>query len=63
MSWWTFHKENLIALGIGLALIGAGIGLFYSGWLVSLAVFPLPIIGVLVIGGAIYRIIRSQKGD
>lgn len=63
MSWLSFHKENLIALAIGFAFIAGGIGLFYSGWVVSLGLFPLPLLGVGVIGFAIYRLIRGQKGD
>jgi hypothetical protein len=63
MSWFAFHKENLIAIGIGLAFIAAGLGLFYSGLLVSFGIFPLPIIGALIILFAVYRIIRGQKGD
>ncbi len=62
-NWFTFHKENLIALAIGLAFIAAGLGLFYFGLLASLGILPLPIIGVLIILFAVYRIIRGQKGD
>ena len=63
MSWFAFHKENLIAIGIGLTFIVAGLGLFYSGLLVALGILPLPIIGALIILFAVYRIIRGQKGD
>jgi len=62
-NWFAFHKENLIALAIGLAFIAAGLALFYFGLLASLGVFPLPIIGALIILFALYRIIRGQKGD
>lgn len=62
-NWFAFHKENFIALAIGLAFIAAGLALFYSGLLVSLGILPLPIIGVLIILFAVYRIIRGQKGD
>ena len=63
MNWLSFHKENLIAIGIGLALISVGVGLLLAGWVVSFGTLPLPILGVGVIIFALYRIIRGQKGD
>ena len=58
----SFHKENLIAVAIGLALIAGGLALFLSGWVVALGLIPLPILGGLVIAGAVYRIVTHQKG-
>lgn len=62
-NWFAYHKENLIALSIGLAFIGAGLGLFYFRLLGFLGFVPLPILGVLIILFALYRIIRGQKGN
>jgi uncharacterized membrane protein YvbJ len=62
-NWFTFHKENVIALAIGLAFIAVGLGLFYFGLLGFLGIVPLPILGVLIIIFALYRIIRGQKGN
>ena len=63
MDWVSFHKENLIAVVIGLVFIAVGLGLYYSGWIVSLGIMPFPIIGALIILFALYRIITGQKGD
>lgn len=63
MDWLKFHKENVIGLVIGLVLILAGVGLYLKGWLVGIGIAPLPILGLLAIIGAVYRIARNRKGS
>jgi hypothetical protein len=64
VEWFKFHKENLIAIGIGVALIAIGLALFYhAGGTPTLGFVPFPILGGLIILFALVRIVRGQKGD
>jgi hypothetical protein len=64
VEWFKFHKENVIAIGIGAALIAIGLALFYhAGGIIVLGIVPFPILGGLMILFALVRIVRGRKGD
>jgi len=61
MNWFSFNKQNLISIAIGIAFLGVGLGLYFSGWIVSLGILPFPIIGLGIIIVAIYRILVQER--